>query len=123
MSRDSDITKTLGGWLGKAKQLGQPPEQNETKGTLSRPEMSRAPGAGDLAQLNFKIANATKKRIKQLAVRDNITMLTMLDRMLCALRTWAAFKPAEMKAWIATVKDPPLRKALTWTLTDPWGPG
>ena len=33
-------------------------------------------------QLNFKIPHSTKKRIKQLAVRDNITLLTMLDRML-----------------------------------------
>ena len=82
MTRDSDITKTLGSWLGKAKQIGQPPEQNETKGTLSRPELGRAPSAADLTQLNFKITHGMKKRIKQLAVRDNITMLTMLNRML-----------------------------------------
>ena len=32
--------------------------------------------------LNFKISQGTKKRVKQLAVRDNITLLVMFDRML-----------------------------------------
>ena len=39
-------------------------------------------GEDELTQLNFKIPHSMKKRIKQLAVRDNITLLTMLDRML-----------------------------------------
>lgn len=84
MSRDDDVSKTLGGWLGKAKKIGQPPRPNETTGALERPEQMRGlSGSGDgLTQLNFKIPHSTKKRIKQLAVRDNITLLVMLDRML-----------------------------------------
>ena len=83
MSREDDVGKMLGGWLGKAKKIGQPPALNETRGTLKRPEPLRGPGGeGDLTQLNFKIPQSTKKRIKQLAARDNITLLVMLDRML-----------------------------------------
>jgi hypothetical protein len=81
MSRDSDIAKTLGGWLGKAKKIGEPPEPGETRGTLTRPE-TRGHGSGELTQLNFKITHGMKKKIKQLALRDNITLLIMLDRML-----------------------------------------
>ncbi len=83
MSSDEDVGKTLGTWLGKAKKIGQPPQPSETRDTLTRPEQVRGSSAGDgLTQLNFKISRSTKKRIKQLAVRDNITLLTMLDRML-----------------------------------------
>ena len=75
--------KTLGRWLGKAKEIGEPPKPNEAMGTINRPErMSATTGGERLTQLNFKIPQSTKKRIKQLAVRDNITLLTMLDRML-----------------------------------------
>jgi hypothetical protein len=82
MSRDDDVSKALGTWLGKAKKIGQPPQSAEAKNTLDRPETGR-PHAGDgPAQLNFKVPHSTKKRIKQLAVRDNITLLAMLDRML-----------------------------------------
>jgi hypothetical protein len=83
MSRDDEVSKTLGSWIGKAKKLGQPPQPAEAGDTLSRPEPVRRRGDGDaLTQLNFKISASTKKRIKQLAVRDNITLLVMLDRML-----------------------------------------
>jgi len=82
MSRDDDVGKTLGTWLGKAKKIGQPPQPSEARDTLSRPETVRGHGGDGLVQLNFKISHGTKKRIKQLAVRDNITLLTMLDRML-----------------------------------------
>jgi hypothetical protein len=68
MSPDDDVSKTLGTWLGKAQKIGRPPERREVKGTLDRPETVRG--------------QSTKRRIKQLAVRDNITLLTMLDRML-----------------------------------------
>ena len=82
MSRDDDVGKMLGSWLGKAKKIGQPPQASEVKDTLTRPETVHR-GSGDgLTQLNFKISRSTKKRIKQLAVRDNITLLVMLDRML-----------------------------------------
>ena len=49
------------------------------------PWVERALGAraadDAISQLNFKIPNRLKKRIKQLAVRDNITLLTMLAHM------------------------------------------
>jgi len=84
MSREEDVGKTLGTWLGKSKKIGEPPQPSEVTGNLARPEQVRGYGAGDdgLTQLNFKIPHGTKKRIKQLAVRDNITLLSMLDRML-----------------------------------------
>ena len=82
MSREDDVAKTLGGWLGKAKKIGQPPQPSEITGSLNRAERMRERGADELTQLNFKISQGTKKRIKQLAVRDNITLLVMLDRML-----------------------------------------
>jgi hypothetical protein len=47
----------------------------------------------------------------------------MIDRTFCALRVWAVVKPDEMKAWIATLKDAAMRKALTWLLEHPWGTG
>ena len=47
----------------------------------------------------------------------------VVDRTFCSLRTWAATKPTEMKAWVATLKDAKLREALTWLADNPWGPG
>jgi hypothetical protein len=82
MSRENEISKTLGTWLGKAKKIGEPPQPSEAKDTLSRPETMRGYAGDGLVQLNFKIAQSTKKRVKQLAVRDNITLLLMFDRML-----------------------------------------
>ena len=83
MSRDDEVSKTLGTWLGKAKKVGHPPPPSETTGSLGRPEQTRGFGAEEgLTQLNFKIPASMKKHIKQLAVRDNITLLTMLNRML-----------------------------------------
>jgi hypothetical protein len=82
MSRDEDVGKMLGGWLGKARKFGQPPPSTETKQTLDRPETSRSHAGDGPAQLNFKVPHSKKKYIKQLAVRDNITLLVMLDRML-----------------------------------------
>lgn len=82
MSRD-DIGKMLGPWLGKAKKLGEPPQPDETRGSLAR--LERVPGYGGgedgLTQLNYKIPQSMKRHIKQLAARDNITLLTMLYRM------------------------------------------
>jgi len=83
MSSGDDIGKTLGTWLGKAKKIAEPPAASETKGHLQQPERALShTGRGDqLVQLNFKIPARRKKHIKLLAVRDNITLLTMLDEM------------------------------------------
>ena len=45
MSRDDEVSKTLGTWLGKAKKVGHPPPPSETTGSLGRPEQSRGFGA------------------------------------------------------------------------------
>ena len=58
-----------------------PPQPSETTGSLNRAERSRLASADELSQLNFKIPLSLKKRIKQLALRDNITMLAMLTHM------------------------------------------
>ena len=81
--RDDDVGKMLGGWLGKARQIATPPQPSEVPGSLNRAEQARAHSGGDeaLSQLNFKIPNRLKKRIKQLAVRDNVTLLAMLAHM------------------------------------------
>lgn len=83
MSGKEDIGKVLGPWLGKAKQFADPPQLSEARDSLKRLETIPGYGGGEdgLTQLNFKIPQSMKKRIKQLAVRDNITLLTMLDRM------------------------------------------
>ena len=83
MSPEDDVGKTLGTWLGKAKKIAEPPAASETKGHLQQPEraLSHRGRADQLTQLNFKIPAGMKRRIKQLAVRDNITLLTMLDHM------------------------------------------
>jgi hypothetical protein len=47
----------------------------------------------------------------------------MIDRTFCALRAWAVVRPEEMKAWIAKQDREDMRKALTWLLENPWGPG
>ena len=83
MSREDDVGKTLGTWLGKAKKIAEPPGASETKGHLQQPEraLSHRGHEDALTQLNFKIPRSKKKHIKQLAVRDNITLLIMLDHM------------------------------------------
>ena len=82
MSRNDEINKSLGAWIGRAKKIGEPPPPSAARDTLTRPESVRGAGADGLVQLNFKISPATKKRVKQLAVRDNITLLLMFDRMI-----------------------------------------
>ena len=83
MNPDDDVGKALGTWLGKAKKIAEPPAAGETKGHLQQPErtLSRTGREAELVQLNFKIPARMKKHIKQLAVRDNITLLTMLGNM------------------------------------------
>ena len=80
MSRD-DVRKTLGNWLGKAKTIGDPPAASEVTGALGRPERAPSRRSDALTQLNYKIPVWKKRHIKQLAVRDNLTMLAMLDEM------------------------------------------
>lgn len=82
MSRDNDVRKTLGGWLSKAKTIADPPNPDETTGVLTQPERAAPHRGEEIIQLNFKVSQSTKRRMKQLALRDNITLLTMLDRML-----------------------------------------
>ena len=83
MSANNEVGKTLGSWLGKAKKIAEPPQPSESKGSLSQPErmLSGQRGEGALTQINFKIPATMKKRIKQLAVRDNVTLLAMLHHM------------------------------------------
>ena len=83
MNREDDVGKTLGTWLGKAKKIAEPPGASEIKGHLQQPEraLSHRDRGDALTQLNFKISRSKKKHIKQLAVRDNITLLIMLDQM------------------------------------------
>jgi len=45
----------------------------------------------------------------------------MARRTFNALRVWAVVRPNDMKAWIATLNDPKLQKAITWLLNHPWG--
>ena len=49
---------------------------------LCQAHLVRERGAEAPAQLNFKVLPRTKKKIKQLAARDDITLLEMFDRML-----------------------------------------
>jgi hypothetical protein len=83
MSRGDDVSKTLGSWIGKAKKIAEPPQPHEVAGNLRRAERGLGVRAADddISQLNFKISLGLKKRIKQLALRDNITLLTMLEQM------------------------------------------
>ena len=83
MSRGEDVSKTLGTWIGKAKKLAEPPQPSEIGGNLNRAERAAGARSADdaVSQLNFKIPLSLKRRIKQLALRDNITLLTMLDHM------------------------------------------
>ena len=83
MSREEDIGKMLKPWLGKAKKIADPPQPSETRDSLGRPELVPGYGSSEdgLTQLNFKIPPGKKRYIKQLALRDGITLLVMLDRM------------------------------------------
>lgn len=67
----------------------------------------------------------SKDRLIRLFTKGDPTLGddAMNDRTFCALRVWAVFKPKEMAAWISTLKDADLRKALTWLLNHPWAPG
>jgi predicted HicB family RNase H-like nuclease len=73
---DVDLSK-LRKWIGKAKQIGEPP--------TPRSAAERLPHAHDreaLVQFNVKVAASVKKRAKQLAARDDIQLCTLVERML-----------------------------------------
>jgi len=76
MSGEVDLSK-LRKWIGKAKQIGEPPAAN------ARVAQSADAGAGrdTLVQFNVKVSASAKKRIKQLAARDEITLTILVARM------------------------------------------
>ncbi len=76
MSGDVDLSK-LRKWIGKAKQIGEPPGPHE--GRAAAPERGRYE---QLVQLNIKVAASTKRRLKQLAARDDVKLGVLLTRML-----------------------------------------
>jgi hypothetical protein len=53
--------------------------------------------------------------------KPNTPASDMNRRTFDALRVWAIVRPKEMKAWIGTLNDPEMQKALTWLLKHPWG--
>ncbi len=73
--------KELTAWLGSARSPralapGHAPEIKPAAKSHDHKE------AEVLVQLNFKIPRSLKRRIKLLAARDNISLLTLLNRML-----------------------------------------
>jgi predicted HicB family RNase H-like nuclease len=73
---DVDLKK-LSRWIGKAKQIGEPPTlQSAAK------RAHHAGGRDALVQFNVKVAASVKKRAKQLAARDDIQLGTLVERML-----------------------------------------
>jgi hypothetical protein len=72
-----DVSK-LQKWIGKAKQIGEPPGPKEGHGTKSRTAVGRHE---QVVQLNLRVGASTKKRMKHLAARDDINLATLLTRM------------------------------------------
>jgi len=74
---DVDVSK-LSKWIGKAKQIGEPPVPEDTSGKHANPQR----GAQErVVQLNLRVGASTKKRMKHLAARDDINLATLLSRM------------------------------------------
>lgn len=71
---DDVLGKALDAWAGKAE---RGPRADGNQRLNGRP----ANADDALAQLNFKVSPSMKSRIKQLAARDNITLLAMLYHM------------------------------------------
>jgi len=83
MNRD-DVGKVLGAWVGKGGRVSAeqiPLRTGDVGRNLSPITRTGATGGDDLAQLNFKVPQSMKSRIKQLAARDSITLLAMLYHM------------------------------------------
>lgn len=75
MSGEVDLSK-LRRWIGKAKQIGDPPLPDVPTG-----KGSAGPDRGELVQFNVKVSPPVKKRLKQLAARDEITLTLLVARM------------------------------------------
>ena len=73
---DFDVSK-LQKWIGKAKQIGEPPGPKEGRGTKSETVARHE----QVVQLNLRVGASTKKRMKHLAARDDINLATLLTRM------------------------------------------
>lgn len=74
MSGEVDLSK-LRKWIGKAKQIGDPPAP-EVRAAQATVGSSR----DALVQFNVKVSASVKKRIKQLAARGEITLTTLVAR-------------------------------------------
>jgi predicted HicB family RNase H-like nuclease len=74
MSGDVDLGK-LRKWIGKARQIGEPPTAD-----ARAPQTAGADRDG-LVQFNVKVSPSVKKRLKQLAARDDIKLTTLVARM------------------------------------------
>ena len=80
MTKDS-ARKELTAWLGVSRSRPEMVPGGAPEG--GRATTSRAPAEVEvLVQLNFKIPRSLKRRIKLLAARDSISLLTLLNRML-----------------------------------------
>lgn len=75
MSSDVDLSK-LRKWIGKAQQIGEPP----TPAAHAAQDRSAA-GRDPLVQFNVKVSASVKKRLKQLAARDDIKLTALVARM------------------------------------------
>lgn len=74
MSSDVDLSK-LRQWIGKAKQIGEPPPAHGAQPS------GETTGRDPLVQFNVKVSASVKKRLKQLAARDDIKLTTLVARM------------------------------------------
>ena len=77
MSGEVDLSK-LRKWIGKAKQIGEPPAADMRAAQNAAGDAGRRDA---LVQFNVKVSASAKKRIKQLAARDEITLTTLVARM------------------------------------------
>jgi hypothetical protein len=66
----------LSRWIGKAKQIAEPPAP-----PTSKAQTPDAHGHEPLVQFNVKVRASVKKRVKQLAARDDIKLEALLARM------------------------------------------
>lgn len=73
MNRD-EVGAALGAWANKSKAV-----EDALSGATGDRDIRRT--AETFAQLNFKVPQSMKSRIKQLAARDSITLLAMLYHM------------------------------------------
>ena len=74
---DVDVSK-LRKWIGKAKQIGEPPAADDARTARRDAAVVRHER---VVQLNLRVAASTKKRMKHLAARDDINLATLLTRM------------------------------------------